>query len=342
MATVVPAQSALPVRPMSERVTLVYLLAASHSGSTLTALLLGSHSKLATAGELKMTSIGDLSRYRCSCRALITECDFWAAVRAEMAKRGHEDFDIDRAGTDIRTGASSYVKKLLSPLHRGALLEAVRDAGLLLSPVWRREVAHIQKRNSALIDSLSAVTHRQYLVDSSKIGIRVKYLLRNDDFDVKVVRLVRDGRAVTLTYMNPIEFADAKNPSLRAGGMGGTRDRENLSLEAAAREWLRSNEEQEQVLTTVDSRSQVTLRYEDVCADPDRELAKVFNMLGIEPENVSTRFRRAEQHVIGNGMRLDDSTEIKLDDRWKQAFNAEQLRRFDAIAGKMNRRLGYV
>jgi hypothetical protein len=342
MATVVPAQSALPILPASGRVTLVYLLAASHSGSTLTALLLGSHSKLATAGELKMTSIGDLSRYRCSCRELITECRFWRSIRAEMAKRGHEDFDIDRAGTDTRTGASSYVKRLLAPLHRGVLLEAVRDAGLFLSPVWRREVTNIQKRNSALIGSLAAVTGREYLVDSSKIGIRLKYLLRNRDFDVKIVRLVRDGRAVALTYMDPVRFADAKDPSLRAGGMGGTRDREKLSLEAAAREWLRSNEEQEHVLARVDRASQATLRYEDVCADPDRELSKVFDMLGVQPENVSTRFRRAEQHVIGNGMRLDDSTEIKLDERWKQAFTAEQLRRFNAIAGAMNRKLGYA
>jgi hypothetical protein len=327
---------------MSGRVTLIYLLAASHSGSTLTALLLGSHSKLATAGELKMTSIGDLSRYRCSCRELITECRFWSSIRAEMAQRGHEDFDIDRAGTDIRTGASRYVKRLLAPLHRGLLLEAVRDTGLFLSPIWRRQLSKIQKRNAALIDSLAAVTGREYLVDSSKIGIRLKYLLRNPDFDVKVVRLVRDGRAVALTYMDPIQFADAKNPSLRAGGMGGTRDREKLSLEAAAREWLRSNEEQESVLSRVSAASQVTLRYEDVCEDPDRELAKVFNMLGIEPEDVSARFRRTEQHVIGNGMRLDDSSEIKLDERWKHSFTAEQLRRFDAIGGAMNRKLGYV
>jgi len=62
-----------------------------------------------------------------------------------------------------------------------------------------------------------------------------------------VIRLIRDGRAVALTYMDPAGFADAKDPSLRAGGMGGDRRREKLTMAQAAREWRRSNEEAEHV-----------------------------------------------------------------------------------------------
>lgn len=323
------------------RMTLVYLLAASHSGSTLTALLLGSHSQLVTVGELKMTSIGDLTRYRCSCRKPILECEFWNALSAEMKRAGH-DFSIDRAGTDIRTGATDYIKRFLRPLHRGAAMEMIRDAALTLSPAWRKELPQIQKRNADLIQAIGRVTDRDHIVDSSKIGIRLKYLLRNPGFDVKVVRLVRDGRAVALTYMDPVQFADAKDPALRAGGMGGNRDGERLSLESAAHEWLRSNQEQEAVLAGVPKSAQVTIRYEDLCANPDGELGKVFEMLGVAREAVSARFRIVEQHVIGNGMRLDTTSQIVLDDRWKQTFTREELARFDQVAGAMNRKLGYA
>ena len=47
-------------------VRLVYILAASHSGSTLLAMLLGSHPDVCTVGELKATSLGNVEEYLCS------------------------------------------------------------------------------------------------------------------------------------------------------------------------------------------------------------------------------------------------------------------------------------
>lgn len=327
-------------RETQTRPTLVYVLAASHSGSTLLSLLLGSHPELCTTGELKMTSIGDIERYRCSCLKPILQCEFWSAVKREMQSRGI-DFDIDRAGTDVRSGATAFVRRLLRPLHRGPLLEAVRDAGLALSPAWRRQISDIQLRNRELVHVISFITGKRFIVDSSKIGLRLKYLLRNRGFDVKVVRLVRDGRAVALTYTDPVRFADAQKPELRAGGMGGSRDSEKLSVAAAAHEWLRSNEEAEAVLATLPKHDQVQIRYEDLCHDPKATLQQAFTFLGVDPQRMVTEFRSVQHHVIGNGMRLDSSSEIRLDDRWREVFTARDLAEFDRVAGAMNRKLGY-
>ena len=41
---------------------LVYILAASHSGSTLLAMLLSTHPEICTVGELKATNLGDPHR----------------------------------------------------------------------------------------------------------------------------------------------------------------------------------------------------------------------------------------------------------------------------------------
>jgi hypothetical protein len=46
--------------------------------------------------------------------------------------------------------------------------------------------------------------------------------------------------------------------------------------------------------------------------------------------------------VIGNGMRLDSSSVIELDDRWRSVLTAADLRAFDAVAGQINRRYGYA
>src|SRR5512143_3727059 len=93
-----------------------YILAASHSGSTLLSLLLGSHPQVATIGEIRLSPgpMGDLARYRCSCGALIQECGFWRQVREGMLRRGFA-FDVGHAGTDYQEPDSRYARWMLGP-----------------------------------------------------------------------------------------------------------------------------------------------------------------------------------------------------------------------------------
>jgi hypothetical protein len=325
----------------SERTPLVYILAASHSGSTLLAMLLGSHPEICTVGELKFTSLGDADEYRCSCREEIGKCAFWLAVGEEMARRGFS-FEVKNAGTDFRSEASQYAGRLLRPLHRGPVLEWIRDVALSLSPSWRTSFPEIQMRNAALAASLCKKTEKRVVVDSSKVGVRLKYLLRNIGLDVRVIRLVRDGRGVALTYTDPAQFADAQDPALRGGGTGKKREEERLPIRAAARDWLRSNQEAEAILRGIDPGRCTEVRYEELCADPDATLIRLFHFIGAEPVPVVKNFRNVEQHVVGNGMRLDTTSRIRLDERWMTVFSAADLDVFDSVAGNLNRRMGYV
>jgi hypothetical protein len=320
---------------------LVYLLAASHSGSTLLAMLLGRHPEVATTGELKATRLGDPEKYRCSCGSLIRECPFWRGISAKMRERGFE-FDVTNAGTDFRSGASDYARRLLEPLHRGPALELVRDAALTLSPVWRRNYPRIQALNAALASSVSLQARKPVVVDSSKIAVRLKFLLRNPELDIKVVRLIRDGRGVALTYTDPLNFADAKDPRLKAGGSGGNRDADRLPMAEAAREWRRSNEEAEALLSGLDPSRWTSLRYEELCSDPEATLKRVFAFIGVDPAATSLDFRSADHHVVGNGMRLDATEQIELDERWRVALSPADLETFAGVAGDLSRRLGYA
>lgn len=324
----------------NKRIRLVYLLAASHSGSTLLAMLLNSHPDVCTVGELKATSFGDPDKYRCSCRQVIKECPFWSGIRQDMAAKGF-DFDITNAGTDIRTGMSPYVLRLLKPLHRGPVLERIRDLLLNLSPVWRKNLPKILARNLALIQSVAARTGSNVIVDSSKVGIRLKYLLRIPELDIRVIRAIRDGRGVALTYVDPAHFADAKEETLRQGGMGGERVGERLTMEQAAREWRRSNEEAEEALKLFDPSHQLNSHYENLCRYPAETLHKLFTFIGVDPAKRNNDFRMVENHVVGNGMRLDSSSEIKLDERWRTTLSPADLAVFNSIAGDLQHRFGY-
>ena len=324
----------------SGKIRLVYILAASHSGSTLLSMLLGAHPEICTAGELKATSLDDTENYLCSCREKIKKCPFWTGISNDMAARRFS-FDITNSGTDFRSGASRYVRRLLAPLHRAPLLEKVRDLALNLSPAWREQLPKIQAINTNFMDSILNRTGKKIIVDSSKIGIRLKYLLQNPSLDVLVIRLIRDGRGVVLTYTDPANFADASDPHLRQGGTGGNRESERLSIADAALEWRRSNEEAEAIISQLDTSRWIEVRYEDLCTNKDKTLHRLFIFIGVDPEQAVSDFRSVEHHVIGNGMRLDSTSEIRLDERWRSRLSPADLKVFESVAGKLNSRLGY-
>ncbi|MFC1634699.1 sulfotransferase [Planctomycetota bacterium] len=321
---------------------LAYILAASHSGSTLLSMLLGSHPQIATIGEINLSprAMGDLDRYRCSCGEFIRQCQFWHKVKQGMAARGVA-FDIADAGTDYGAVKSRYARRLLRPMHRGKFLESFRDVALGFSPAWRKELPQIHRRNAALAATISEITNADVIIDSSKIGLRLKYLLRNPELDVKVIRLLRDGRAVALTYMDPATFADAKDPNRRAGGMGGDRENQRLPVAQATYDWRRCVQEAEVILYSLDKSQWIEVRYEDYCKAPDAVLNRLQQFLGVEPGKQPKDFRAVEKHVIGNGMRLDTTSEIRLDERWRNKLTKHDLRVFDNVAGKTNRWYGY-
>lgn len=322
---------------------LSYILAASHSGSTLLSMLLGAHPQIATVGEMNLSpkSMGDLDRYRCSCGDFIRACGFWQSVKKRMAGRGFE-FDLASAGTDYRTVESRYARRLLGSLCRGRFLEGVRDAGLGLSLAWRKQLPETHRRNAALASVVSEITKADVVVDSSKIALRLKHLLRNRELDVRVIRLIRDGRAVALTYIDPAGFADARDPTRREGGMGGDRKHERLPMAQAAYEWRRCVEEAENILRCLTPSQWIEVRYEDYCKTPDVTLRRLQQFLGVDAGKGPSEFRTVEQHVVGNGMRLDTTSEVWLDERWRETLTEQDLRIFDDVAGDMNRRYGYT
>jgi hypothetical protein len=256
-----------------------------------------------------------------------------------MRARGYP-FDITRAKTNILDVDSRYAAQLLRPLHRGVLLESIRDRALTLSRVWRKHLEEVQKRNLALLETLGTLTGARVVVDSSKLGLRLKYLLRIPSLDVKVVRLIRDGRGVALTYVNPAEFADTRNEGLRGGGSGVSTET-GREMRRAAREWKRSNEEADALLAGLPRSDWLEVRYEDLCGDPSNTLRAVCSFLGLDSAQIVLDFRSVEHHVVGNGMRLDSTSDVLLDERWKTFLSEEQLQLFESVAGDLNRRLGY-
>jgi hypothetical protein len=237
---------------------------------------------------------------------------------------------------------SRIATKLLGPLYRRPALELLRDIGLRLFSRWPNRIPEIIRTNEILVEVIIEYYHARLFVDKGNRALRLKYLLRIPSFDLKVIRLVRDGRGVALTYMDPAGYADAKDPALRSGGSGGQREDERLSMAQAAHQWRRCNEEAENVLCGLSPSQWIDVRYEELCKDTEKTLRRLFEFLGLDFSKRAREFRTVEHHVVGNGMRLDTPSQISLDERWRSVLTEEELRVFDREAGKMNRRYGYA
>ena len=83
------------------------------------------------------------------------------------------------------------------------------------------------------------------------------------------------------------------------------------------------------------------VRYEELCANPSGDLTKFFRFLGVDPNKINLEFRSCEQHIIGNGMRLDSSSVIHVDERWKTYLSVNDLEVFDKEAGQLNKNYVY-
>lgn len=300
----------------------LYITGHGYSGSTLLTFLLGSHPQIATIGELGIAehtkSQTPPEQYLCSCHAPVRECEFWRRVSREMAERGHE-FDVWDSDLDFRARGGGISDVILRAVQRGPVLEMARSVGVRVVPGARRELARILSRIEALAEVVTGIKGSRIFLDSSKRPERAVFMRRIPSFDMRVIHLVRDGRAVSWSNMKNL----------------------GLGPEAAADSWVADNRAAEQARRWFPKDRWMTLRHEDVCADPPGALSRIYSFVGLPPGDGVPDFRGVEHHVIGNRMRLSSTSEIRLDERWKTALTREQMAAIERRVAPLNRGYGY-
>jgi hypothetical protein len=300
----------------------LYLMGHGFSGSTLLTFLLGSHPEIATIGELgiaertKRETVPE--QYPCSCHAPVRECPFWQRVGREMAVRGH-DFDVWDSDLEFRARGGGLSDVILRAVQRGPVLETARSVGIRVVPGARRELARTLSRIEALTEIVTGLKGSRIFLDSSKRPERAVFMRRIPSFDLRVIHLVRDGRAVAWSNMKNL----------------------GLGPEAAADSWVADNVASEQARRSFPDDRWLRLRHEDVCTDPAAALARIYSFIGLPATDGLPEFRGVEHHIIGNRMRLASTSDIRLDERWKTALTPGQMATIERRVAALNRRYGY-
>ena len=298
----------------------VFLTAHSFSGSTLLSFLLGAHPEIATVGEMFIARGIDPETYVCSCGQRIAGCPFWRRISMEMADRGIP-YDVRRNEASFSTnGVGRMSHLLLSAEPHGRVLETARSAALALIPGAKRELDRRLRINEALAEIVTGLRGARVFVDASKRPGRLLHLRRIPSLDIRVIHLVRDGRAVARSTMRNLDRNAEDGARTWAGAATGA---ERLRPRFPADRWM-------------------TLRYEDLCLDPKATLDRLHRFLGVTPGGSVPDFRSVDHHIIGNRMRLSHASEISLDERWRTEMPAGQVRAVERVAGPTLERYGYA
>jgi len=153
----------------------------------------------------------------------------------------------------------------------------------------------------------------QLVVDSTKNRDRVQLLAKSKHLKPTIIHLVRDGRAVTWSYMK--KYKKGLPSMLR---------------------WVTSNIRVE-IVRRRTKLKYIFVRYEDLATQPEQTIKHIVNSLGFDFEPGMLNFRKGEHHQAGgNRMRFSKTSEIRPDTAWRTAMPLYARFAFNLLFGWLN------
>ena len=240
---------------------LIYITSNSHSGSTLLDMLIGSHSQCLTLGEIhKLTQ---KSEGVCACGAEnYRECLFWSDVSRRLAEHG---------------------APALSELQ-----------------LHSKDQAEFQRVNHALFRVLQEKVGCSWFVDSSKKLSRLSQLLRDPEFRVLPLHIVRRPEGVVCS---------------------------NIAKGRSYREELRAyHHDLWERYAFLRRRPHLLVSYESLCSNPEWVLTGIMAAMGLSFEPAQLEWTEHEHHNVNGNKRTRTSRQsaIRLDERWRRALTRRQ------------------
>jgi hypothetical protein len=305
----------------NDGVTVIYIAGLWRSGSTILDIILGSHRLVESVGELRNLPAGWIEGATCACGESAAACHFWSKVRADWEQR---------VGGD-------RVARLIALQDRFERLSAL--PALLANAFLRRsrEMVEYGELLGALYTAIAQVSGKSIVVDSTKYPGRALAVTRIDGLNVRIIHLVRDGRAVIWSIRRKAN-TDKKGNEI-------VQDPADVAR-ATTSSWLRVNLVCDFVRRIV-SNATIRLRYEDLMADPRAELRRVGELAGLDFGEVADQLIGGHalpvaHTVAGNRVRHSGAIKLQPDLEWREKLPSGDREEFWRRAGWVARRYGYA
>jgi hypothetical protein len=292
------------MKPEFSKKTIVFILSAGHSGSTILNLAMGAAENGLSIGEVVILNRAWKNNGICGCSKRIHDCDFWKKV---VEKLPDNSFDHEFFLYQDQSQKTPY--RQLS-LLKNYILEADKKSWI--------------KNNLILFETLFEVSERDFIIDSAKNLHRALILKRNlkQKFDFKFVHLIRDARAVALSHQKTeIKFL---NPVTQKEEFKG---RKTISFKVALNKWYHENRKIENWLAfSGNLGSSMKVRYEDFSNNPGQIAFEMEKFLGLsfKSEGDFENFGLFEHHVLGGNSSRFNSQKILPSRSWNGKISSEQ------------------
>ena len=302
----------------------VFVVCPSYHGATLLAVLLNNHSQVSALGDmLPLVRFPDVS---CWCGELVDECAFWQGVA--------ERFGVSRPsllrtrlpvypwlgerrleGGLVRLSGNTHLNRAAGRLARTAV-------DLALPALWRahpQPPAEFTRSYRSFYEFVAQQHGTSVFVDGQKSSRKAALLAHQfqPDLDVRIVHLLRDPRG----------FADS------------SRRHEGAALQESGWLW---QDYHRRMATLQTAAPYHLLRYEDLCAHPEQELRRLFEFIGVEPQDVVGPPKQLHKHHgLGNAAVLRFAGDITHDDRWRESLTPPEQHTVLRAAGPLAKQHHY-
>lgn len=297
----------------------VSLLSNWYSGATLLSILLGSHSELVCNGETFPFGSEDPNIYECTCGKKLINCQYYSYAGKPFISYGPKRWDR----TLFRMLPAYSQSRLINMCLNSLNFSILNDKLVSLYPPYRAALSKYLRCHKIFMDrGLTYYSAIKY-VDGTKAIRRADLFAKYENIRLKVLYLVRDGRAFCYSYVKNMKLA--KN-----------------ELSIAANMWLKHI----QIVDRFHRRNPgvpfMVLRYEDLCRAPDEMCNRLCQFIGIRNENIFDELHvRSERHILGNRMRLNFGGSIVEDISWQNVLSLKERKLIEELMAEGLDRYGY-
>ncbi len=310
--------------------TVLSVVGAGRSGTTVLASLLNEVDGITSAGELRwLWERGVRDGRPCGCGLPPGECPVWGPVVAES--RGF------LAGTTPPRTVDDLIEAQHDLKRMSAFPGVLRTVGAAPTRRGPEALPLVREAVALACRTLARTTGASVVVDTSKRPLDAAVMATVPDLDSYVLHVVRDPRAVVHSWSRAKTFRAA----------GEERTMGTRGLASSVRRWTGNALYAEALRRRYPPQRWLHIRYEDFAAHPRATLEQILAFVGMRAATPFTDDRTAQlrpNHIVaGNPSRFTTGeVTIRSDDAWKRDMSRGDQQVVASLTWPLRARYGYA
>lgn len=300
---------------------ILYIAAHSRSGSTIFDRVLGQVDGAFSVGEIKYVWHRSFRENQlCGCGSKFNECYVWNRIVVNSSIT--ESVATSMYKLSRQVDRYKKIPQILCPSIRGKELNT--------------KMLSYQNGLDELYKAVVSAENPEFIIDSSKSPNYAMHLMSLRDFDVHIVHLVRDSRAVANSRLRI-----KKRPEIHWKN-------EYMAVTPAHKTALQWNMMNFAMERLAKYGGYTLVRYEDFMANPDEVVKQVLEDISVNDKDLSfienKKISLGVNHTVsGNPMRFKvGEIELRADDEWKNELSTKNQCVVSTLTRKRLKKYGYL